>query len=323
MIAAVVALALASTRGNPPARPLPVAVREHQLHRRRPSPGSAGVRRVPRPEDTTWPDQAPEAGELRSRLRPDRRSRRPSGGSPSAPAAATSGRSASTRPTSARRSPTAGRSTSGPIRCMSATPASRAATGPRRASASGSPARATSSTASGRSMRDLGDHLDRRHQPAGHPAGAGVAEDRPRRGRQPDAGARRRVRGEVGHPAGLRLLRGAARRPGDRGRLHLAAEHDAHRVVDQVGRGRQARALREAVHAEPGRRHRGLGRGRPRGPDPVRGVHVPAQPADQAPPRADRRGRDRRGAPDPRRRSRTRSTTRTTSACAPTSRAAR
>ena len=103
----------------------------------------------------------------------------------------------------------------------------------------------------------------------------------------------------MGHPACVRLLRGAARRPGDRVRLHLAAEHDAHRVVDQVGRGRQARALREAVHAEPGRRHGRLGRGRPRRPHPVRGVHVAAQSADLAPTRADRRRRDRRGAADP------------------------
>ena len=46
-------------------------------------------------------------------------------------------------------------------------------------------------------------------------------------------------------------------------------------------------------------------------------------PQIEAAARADRRGRDRRAAPDPLGRSRTRSTTRTTSACAPTSRAAR
>ena len=78
-------------------------------------------------------------------------------------------------------------------------------------------------------------------------------------GREPHAGARRRVRREVGHPARVRLVRGAARRPGDRGGLHLAAEHDAHRVVGQVGRGREARPLREAVHAAPGGGHRGAG----------------------------------------------------------------
>ena len=69
----------------------------------------------------------------------------------------------------------------------------------------------------------------------------------------------------MGHPARLRLVRGAARRPGDRGRLHLAPEHDARRVVDQVRRGRQARALREAVHAPSGGGHRGVRRGRPGG----------------------------------------------------------
>ena len=48
--------------------------------------------------------------------------------------------------------------------------------------------------------------------------------------------------------ARLRQLRGAARGSGDRRHLHFATEHDARRVVDPVGRGRQARPLREAVH---------------------------------------------------------------------------
>ena len=100
------------------------------------------------------------------------------------------------------------------------------------------------------------------------PRRARVAEGRPRRGRQPRPGARRGVRREVGDPARVRLVRGAARRPGDRGRLHLAAEHDARRVVDQVGRGRQARPLREAADAAPGRCRARLRRRRPGGADP-------------------------------------------------------
>ena len=53
----------------------------------------------------------------------------------------------------------------------------------------------------------------------------------------------------VGDPARVRHVRDAARRRRDRGGLHLAAEHDALRVVDQGARGRQARALREAALA--------------------------------------------------------------------------
>ena len=88
-------------------------------------------------------------------------------------------------------------------------------------------------------------------------------EGRPRRRREPRPGARRRVREAVGDPARLRLLRGPARRSRDRGGLHLAAEHDALRLVDPRARGRQARALREAALAPPGRGRRRLRHGRP------------------------------------------------------------
>ena len=68
--------------------------------------------------------------------------------------------------------------------------------------------------------------------------------------------------------------------PGHRRRLHPAAEPPARRVGGPGGRGRQARALREAAGADPGRgrpdRRRGGGGPRPR----RRGVHVPAPPAD-------------------------------------------
>ena len=127
----------------------------------------------------------------------------------------------------------------------------------------------------------------------------------------------------VGDRARVRLVRGAARRPRDRGRLHLAPEHDALRVVDPRARGGQARALREAALAPPRRGRGGVRRRRPRRPAAQRGVHVPPQPADEALQRARRRGRDRRAPARPLARSATRSTTRTTSGCAPTSRAAR
>ena len=90
----------------------------------------------------------------------------------------------------------------------------------------------------------------------------------------------------MGDRARLRLVRRAARRPRHRGRLHLAAEHDALRVVDPRARGGQARALREADVAAPGRGRGGVRRGRARRPHPLRGVHVPAQPADEAAARA-------------------------------------
>ena len=68
--------------------------------------------------------------------------------------------------------------------------------------------------------------------------------------------------------------------PRHRRRLHPAAEPPPRRVGGPGGRGRQARAVREAAGADPGRGrpHRG---GRGGGPRPRRrGVHVPAPPAD-------------------------------------------
>ena len=127
----------------------------------------------------------------------------------------------------------------------------------------------------------------------------------------------------VGDRARLRLVRRAARRPRDRGGLHLAAEHDALRVVDQGARGGQARALREADVAPHRRGRGGVRRGRAHRPAAERGVHVPPQPADEAREAARRRAARSASCGSSARRSATRSTTRTTSGCAPTSRAAR
>ena len=68
----------------------------------------------------------------------------------------------------------------------------------------------------------------------------------------------------------------------DRGGLHLAAEHDALRVVDQGRRGREARAVREADVAPSRGGRGGVRRGRAHRPDPLRGVHVAPQPAGGA-----------------------------------------
>ena len=148
--------------------------------------------------------------------------------------------------------------------------------------------------------RQVGHRLDRAHQPSGDSGRESVAEGRPRRRREPRPGARGRVCARVGDPARARLVRGAPRRPGDRGGVHLAAEQPARRVDDPRGGGREARARREAVHARSGRRGEGVRRRRARGPRAQRGVHVPPQPADEACEVAGRRGRDRRVAPRPR-----------------------
>src|SRR3954470_15211997 len=103
----------------------------------------------------------------------------------------------------------------------------------------------------------------------------------------------------MGDPARLRLVRGPARRSRDRGGLHLAAEHAARRVVDQGARGRQARALREAVHAPPGGGRCGIRRRRAERPAAERGVHVPPQSADRKARGARPRRRDRRAPADP------------------------
>ena len=66
---------------------------------------------------------------------------------------------------------------------------------------------------------------------------------------------------EQGIRSRARLLRGAARRPRRRGRLHPAAELAARRVGDPGARGRQACALREAARPARRRGRAGLRRG--------------------------------------------------------------
>ena len=93
----------------------------------------------------------------------------------------------------------------------------------------------------------LGRRQDRRRE--GHPgdaAGRGVAYrgDRLARSRQGAGG-----RGQARHRARVRLLRGAARRPRDRGGLQSAAQRAACAVDAAGARRRQARAVREADRA--------------------------------------------------------------------------
>ena len=103
-----------------------------------------------------------------------------------------------------------------------------------------------------------------------------------------DGGRARRVARPARHPAGPRLVRGAARRPGRRRRLHPAAEPPPRRVDDRRRPRRQARPVREAAGAD--RRRRGAdgrrlrGRGRPADG----GVHVPPPPVLGRGPRARR-----------------------------------
>ena len=60
------------------------------------------------------------------------------------------------------------------------------------------------------------------------------------------AGRGARSRRRARHPAGLRFLRGAAGGSGDRGRLQPAPQSPARSADPESGRGRQARAVREA-----------------------------------------------------------------------------
>ena len=150
--------------------------------------------------------------------------------------------------------------------------------------------------------RQVGNHLDGRHQPEGDPG-----RDRRRRrssssrSRAATRPAPRRTRANGGSSAPTAPTTTLLADPDDRGGLHLAAEHAARRVVDQ-----SLEAGKHVLCEKPLSRHPGRGRraafdaadaGRTA---PERGVHVPPQPADEAPRGARRGGRDRRAARRPR-----------------------
>ena len=147
--------------------------------------------------------------------------------------------------------------------------------------------------------REVGNPLDRRHQQEAPRRGGGDGRRRRRRRRQPQPRAGRGVRAGLGHPARLRDVRGAARRPGRRGDLHPAPEHDAQRVVDQGDGGRQARPLREAVQPSHRRCRAGLRRCRRDGDASLGSLHVSPPSADGAPRGARCVGGDRGAARDP------------------------
>ena len=103
-----------------------------------------------------------------------------------------------------------------------------------------------------RSLNDacpVGDRLHGAHQPSRDPGRARLAESRAGRVASRDRARAEAYAREWEIPQAYGSLRGAARRSVDRGRLHLAAEHAALRVVDPRARGGQARALREAALA--------------------------------------------------------------------------
>ena len=86
------------------------------------------------------------------------------------------------------------------------------------------------------------------------------------------------------HRARTRLLRDAAGRPGGGCRLHPAAQLAASPLDPSRPGGRQARPLREALHAPPGASGRGLGCRRGRRPGAHGSLHV-APHAAGGPPR--------------------------------------
>ena len=97
-----------------------------------------------------------------------------------------------------------------------------------------------------------------------------------------------------------RGLRGAARRPRGRGDLHRDAAPAARRVGDQGGRGRQARAGREADGAlAPTRPTRSSTRHRKAGTFVGEAFMYRLHPQTARLARADPRRRDRRGPDDP------------------------
>ena len=104
----------------------------------------------------------------------------------------------------------------------------------------------------------LGNPLHRADQPAVPGRRRALGARRGSRDRRPRSRARGRVRRRSRNRARPRQLRGAARGPGGRGRLHPAAQLAARRVDGARARGRQARALREA--AQPSARARSSAR---------------------------------------------------------------
>ena len=83
--------------------------------------------------------------------------------------------------------------------------------------------------------------------PQGDPGDAAVGALRRGRDRLTLGRAGREAAGELGIPRGYGTLRGPARRPGRRGRVHPAPQPPPRRVDAARRRGRQARAVREAA----------------------------------------------------------------------------
>ena len=135
--------------------------------------------------------------------------------------------------------------------------------------------------------------------------------------------AGRTLRARSGRSAGVRVATRRCWPTRHRGRLHLAAEHAALRVVDQGPRGGQARALREAVDATPRRGRRRLRRRRPDRPAPDEAFMYRHNPQTKRLEELVAERSDRRAAARPLDVLATRSTTTTTSASRRTSRAAR
>ena len=117
-----------------------------------------------------------------------------------------------------------------------------------------------------------------------------------RRDLVPVAAGRRGGRRRARHPACVRVVRGAARRPRHRRGLQPAAEPPPHRVEPGGDPRRQARARREAARDERGRGRDRVRRGRASRRQGGRGVHVP-HPPDVAGGEAPRRRRRDRHAP--------------------------
>ncbi len=191
------------------------------------------------------------------------------------------------------------------------------ASGPRRPARRRCPAGRRFQPDDGRRPGPVGDPRHLPHQRQGARRGTRRRRRRDRRGRQPRRGrGGRRIAAEQRDPDRPRLVRGAPRRPGRRGRLHLAAERAPPPLDAARARGRQARPVREAVLTRaPGEVDARVGPRRVARPPADGSVHVAPQPPDPAVPRAAARrsASSRRSA----RRSASSSTTRTTSGCRP------